>query len=174
MPALAQRAADVRLAAFDVDGVLTDGGLILGPGGEEYKQFHSRDGHGLKMLMQGDIEVAIITARNSPVVAQRMQGLGIRHVYQGEADKWARLSALMAELRIDARQVAYVGDDVIDLPVLCRVGLSVAVADAHPSLFAHCHTKTKQVGGRGAAREVCDLILRAQGKYDDMIDRYLP
>ncbi len=174
MQGLAARAVGIRLAAFDVDGVLTDGGLILGPGGEEYKRFHSRDGHGLKMLMRGGVEVVIITARDSAVVTRRMQGLGIRHVYQGVADKWAQLSALMTELGVASRQVAYVGDDIIDLPILCRVGLSVAVADAHPSLFAYCHTKTRQQGGHGAVREVCDLILRAQGRYDEQIRRFLP
>ena len=124
-------AAQVRLAIFDVDGVLTNGQLLLGPQGEELKQFHVRDGHGLVMLRESGMTLAVITGRKSPVVAARMEELGIHFVYQGQRNKLEAFDALLAELGLTPAEVCYVGDDLPDLPVMKRVALSIAVADAH-------------------------------------------
>ena len=157
------RAARVRLAVFDVDGVLTDGGLLVGAGGEEVKRFHVHDGLGMKLLQDHGVEVAIITARESGAVAARGRELGLRHVFQGQRDKLACLRALCGDLGLALDQVAYVGDDLPDLAALRSVGLAVAVANAHRWTRGHAHWRTGLAGGAGAAREVCDLILEAQG-----------
>lgn len=166
-------AAGIKLAVFDVDGVLTDGRLILGESGNEYKAFHVRDGQGLVMLLETGCHIAVITARSSNIVAERMASLGIVYVYQGEKDKSARLLALIAELGLEKKQVAYVGDDVIDLPAMRHVGLAIAVNDAHPFVKNHAHRVTHAPGGRGAAREVCEAIMQAQGKLEPHINAYL-
>ncbi len=168
-----EKAANIKLAVFDVDGVLTDGKLILGESGNEYKSFHVRDGHGLVMLLETGCKIAVITARSSNIVAERMESLGIKYVFQGEKDKGARLLKLIEELGLVQEQVAYVGDDVIDLPAMIHVGLPIAVADAHIEVKNIAAWITKNRGGLGAAREVCELIMRAQNKYDDRIKRYL-
>ena len=157
---LLEAAAKIKLAVFDVDGVLTDGRLILGNNGNEYKCFHVRDGHGLVMLLESGCKVAVITARSSTIVAERMSALGIEYVYQGEQDKGARLHNLIDELGLKPEHVIYVGDDVIDLPAMTKVGLPVAVADAHDEVKNHAAWITKQPGGKGAVREVCELITR--------------
>lgn len=162
-----ERAVSVRLVIFDVDGVLTDGGLFIGEHGQEYKIFHSRDGHGMKMLQQSGVEIAVISGRDTPAVAQRMSSLGIVHVYQGQQDKLPAFRELSRQRSLSADQIAYVGDDVVDLPVMSRVGLAVAVADAHARVIQQAHWVTSNPGGRGAAREVCDLIMEAQGHLDD-------
>ncbi|HEY0720381.1 MAG TPA: 3-deoxy-manno-octulosonate-8-phosphatase KdsC [Gammaproteobacteria bacterium] len=167
------KAAQIKLIIFDVDGVLTDGSLFIGDDGEEYKAFHSRDGHGMKMLHATGVEIGIITGRTSNVVRHRMQGLGIHHVYQGQLEKLPAFQELTAKLGIDPQQVAYVGDDVVDLPILTRVGLAVAVADAHPLVKRHAHWTTPHGGGRGAARDVCELIMEAQGTLDSTLQHYL-
>lgn len=171
--ALIEKAANIKLAVFDVDGVLTDGKLILGENGNEYKSFHVRDGHGLVMLLESGCKIAVITARSSKIVAERMESLGIEYVYQGEKDKGARLMKLIAELGLEREQVAYVGDDVIDLPAMIKVGLPIAVADARPEVKQHADWITEDRGGQGAVREVCELIMKAQGKFDDRIKTYL-
>ncbi|MDX1433323.1 MAG: 3-deoxy-manno-octulosonate-8-phosphatase KdsC [Gammaproteobacteria bacterium] len=171
--AVLERAARVRLVVFDVDGVLTDGRLLIGDNGVEYKAFHSRDGHGMKMLKATGVELAIITGRRSRLVAERMASLGITHVHQGSAEKLPVFDGMIAELGMDAEVVAYVGDDVVDLPVMARAGFAVAVADAHPLVREHAHWCTGSAGGRGAAREVCDLIMRAQGTLDAVHRQYL-
>jgi len=168
-----EKAANIKLAVFDVDGVLTDGRLILGESGNEYKSFHVRDGHGLVMLLETGCKIAIITARSSNIVAERMQSLGIKYVFQGEKDKGARLLKLIQELGLEPEHVAYVGDDVIDLPAMIRVGLPIAVADAHIEVKNNAAWTTENRGGQGAVREACELIMRAQNKYDDRIKRYL-
>jgi 3-deoxy-D-manno-octulosonate 8-phosphate phosphatase (KDO 8-P phosphatase) len=173
MQDILQRAAQIRLVVFDVDGVLTDGCLILGDDGQEYKAFHSRDGHGMKMLQANGVEVGIITGRTSQVVTHRMQNLGIRHVYQGQLDKLPAFEQLCAKLEITAAQTAYVGDDVVDLPIMLRVGLAVAVADAHPLVSQHAHWTTPHGGGRGAARDICEFIMDARGSLDAALQRYL-
>lgn len=170
---LLARAARIRLAVFDVDGVLTDGRLILGENGDEYKAFHARDGQGLVMLLESGCHIAVITARSSRIVAERMASLGIEYVYQGEADKGARLARLIAELGLSARQAAYVGDDVIDLPAMIRVGLPIAVADAHAEVKQQAAWTTDRPGGQGAVREVCELIMQAQDKLAPRLAAYL-
>ncbi len=173
MKDILDRAAQTRLVVFDVDGVLTDGSLYLGDHGEEYKAFYSRDGHGMKMLMESGVEIAIITGRTSNVVAHRMQSLGIRHVYQGRLNKVPAFEELYTGLKLAPEQIAYMGDDVMDLPVMRRVGLAVAVQDAHPLVRQHAHWSTTAPGGRGAARELCELIMDAQGTLAPRLAEYL-
>ncbi len=173
MQDILERAAQIRLVIFDVDGVLTDGSLFLGDDGQEYKAFHSRDGHGMKMLQETGVEIGIITGRSSQVVEYRMNNLGIRHVYQGKLDKLPAYDELVAKLGLVPQQVAYVGDDVVDLPVLRRSGLALAVQDAHPLVKQHAHWISEHGGGRGAAREVCEFIMRAQGTLERQLLKYL-
>ncbi len=174
MREIVARAAKVRLVIFDVDGVLTDGSLYLGDDGQEYKAFNSKDGLGMKLLRASGIEVGIITARTSEVVRLRMESLGIPHVFQGAQEKMPAYEELKQRLGLEDAQVAYVGDDVVDLPIMCRVGLAVTVRDAHRLARRHAHWTTDAPGGRGAAREVCELLMDAQGKLDQALSRYLP
>ena len=167
------RAAGIRLAIFDVDGVLTDGGLIFDEAGRENKVFHSRDGHGLKMLQASGVELAVISGRRTEAVTHRMTGLGIRHVYQGQQDKLPAFYELLEKLQVTPEQTAYVGDDVVDLPIMLRVGLAVAVYDAHDLVIQHAHWRTSHPGGRGAVRDVCELLMEAQGKLQDRWQVYL-
>jgi len=173
MQDIVEKARQIRLVIFDVDGVLTDGSLFLGDDGQEYKAFHSRDGHGMKMLQRSGVEIGVITGRTSQVVALRMESLGIRHVYQGQLDKLPAYDELRQKLALDDRQIAYVGDDVVDLPVLVRAGLAIAVQDAHPLVKQHAHWQTPCGGGRGAARDVCELIMDAQGNLQPALSAYL-
>lgn len=168
-----ERANRIRLAIFDVDGVLTDGSLYIGDDGQEYKAFNSRDGHGMVLLRQTGVTLAIITGRSSEVVRIRMASLGISHVYQGIQDKLATYEELKRTLGLSDEAIAYVGDDVVDLPVMRRVGLAVAVADAHPLVQRHAHWRTASPGGRGGARDFCELLMEAQGTLDTMMARYL-
>ncbi|MGD8796011.1 MAG: 3-deoxy-manno-octulosonate-8-phosphatase KdsC, partial [Thiohalophilus sp.] len=156
------RAAQIKLVVFDVDGVLTDGSLFIGDDGQEYKAFHSRDGFGMKLLKESGVEIAVITARTSEVVRHRMENLGVKHVYQGRLEKLPAFEELVAKLGLSFEQTAYVGDDVVDLPVLRRAGLAIAVQDAHPLAKQHAHWQTPHGGGHGAARDVCELIMEAQ------------
>lgn len=165
-------AAGIRLAAFDVDGVLTNGQLLLGPQGEEYKVFDVRDGQGLVMLRDSGVAVAIITGRSSPVVAARMAELGIEYVYQGQRDKLLALADLENRLGVAAREVCYVGDDLPDVPLLRRVGLPVTVADGHPVCAEVARYRTRAAGGRGAVREICELLLTASGSLAAQYARY--
>lgn len=167
------KAAQIQLIIFDVDGVLTDGSLFIGDDGEEYKAFHSRDGHGMKMLRTTGVEIGIITGRTSNVVRHRMASLGIQHVYQGQQEKLPAFEELIGKLGLAPQQVAYVGDDVVDLPILTRAGLAIAVADAHPLVKRHAHWTTPSAGGRGAARDICELIMEAQGTLDASLQHYL-
>jgi len=168
-----RRAANIKLAVFDVDGVLTDGALVFGDEGQEYKAFNVKDGHGLRMLQHYGVVIAIITGRESKIVTRRMADLGIEHVVQGKADKLPAFEKLLDGLHIAAAQSAYVGDDVVDIPVLRRVGLAIAVRDAHPPVARYAHWITPSAGGHGAVREVCELILEAQGKLDTAMKHYL-
>ena len=167
------KAAKLKLMAFDVDGVLTDGTLFFTPGGDEIKAFSSLDGHGLKMLMDAGVAVAIITGRSSPMVALRAANLGITHFVQGVSDKRAVMRELREKLGVSAEQSGYIGDDVVDLPVLRDCGFSASVADGHYFVHQHVDYVTKSGGGRGAVRELCDFILTAQGKLDEMLNSYL-
>lgn len=173
MEEVLNRAKNVKLVIFDVDGVLTDGSLFYGDDGQEYKAFHSRDGLGMKLLRKSGVEVGIITARTSEVVKHRMENLDIQHVYQGRLDKLPALQELLAKLGLSFGQTAYVGDDVVDLPVMRQVGLAIAVQDAHPLAKQHAHWQTPHRGGRGAARDVCELIMEAQNNLDTQLNSFL-
>lgn len=156
-------AARLRLLVLDVDGVLTDGSLAYGPRGEVLKTFHVRDGRGIRLLQDAGLQIAVISGRRSSAVLRRCRELGIRHVTQGADDKSQALDALLARTGIDdPHAVACVGDDTQDIPLFARVGFAVAVADAHPLARAAAHHVTTLPGGRGAVREVCDLILAAR------------
>ena len=161
------RAAKIRLLILDVDGVLSDGLIYMGNSGEELKAFNVRDGYGIRCALTSGIEVAIITGRKAKLVEDRCQTLGITHLYQGQSDKLLAFRELLRKLAVRPDEVAYIGDDLIDWPVMAEVGLSVAVADAHPLLLPRADYVTRINGGRGAVREVCDLLLLAQGKLDE-------
>ena len=173
MQDIIERASKVKLVIFDVDGVLTDGSLFLGDDGQEYKAFNSQDGHGMVMLQESGVQIAIITGRTSEVVRLRMASLGIDHVYQGHRDKLPPFEELKAAVKLTNDQIAYVGDDVVDLPVMSRVGLAIAVQDAHNFTKQHAHWITSSKGGQGAAREVCELLMEAQGKLHSTLHSYL-
>jgi 3-deoxy-D-manno-octulosonate 8-phosphate phosphatase (KDO 8-P phosphatase) len=173
MQDLQRKAAAIKLVVFDVDGVLTDGGLFIGDDGQEYKQFHSKDGHGMVMLQTSGVQIAIITGRTSEVVKIRMASLGVEHVYQGKREKLPAFEDLRRHTGLDPSEIAYVGDDVVDLPVMTRVGLAIAVQDAHYLTKQHAHWVTPSAGGRGAAREVCELIMDAQGTLEAALQHYL-
>lgn len=160
-------AAEIRLVICDVDGVLSDGLIYMGNNGEELKAFNVRDGYGIRCLITEGIHVAIITGRQSKLVADRATTLGIEHLYQGQSDKLIAFEKILADLNLQPHQVSYIGDDLIDWPVMAKVGLSVAVADAHPILLQRAQYVTRILGGRGAVRELCDLILQSQGKLDE-------
>ncbi len=155
------QARHIRLLVCDVDGVLSDGRIYLGNQGEEFKTFHTKDGFGLKALRDIGIEVGIITGRSSRIVSDRMTALGIEHVYQGQGDKLPAFQDLLDELGLEACQAAYIGDDVIDIPVMQACSLGIAVADAHPLVQRAAGYITRLRGGEGAVREVCDLLLQA-------------
>ena len=161
---LIERLSAVRLMIFDVDGVLTDGGLWYGEQGEALKRFHVLDGHGLKMLDSSGIGVAIVTARDGPIVAWRCAELGIAHVRQGVRDKAQALIELAQAFGVDRHAVGYMGDDVIDLPAMQQAGLAVTVPNAPDYLSQSAHWTTGRHGGHGAVRECCDAILASQRK----------
>jgi len=173
MTDLKQRARAIKLVIFDVDGVLTDGALFLGDDGQEYKAFNSKDGHGMVMLQGTGVQIGIITGRTSEVVRIRMESLGVRYVYQGRREKLPAYEELKAATGLDDETIAYVGDDVVDLPVMRRVGLAATVADAHPLAREHADWVASNGGGRGAAREFCEFIMDAQGTLAHALARYL-
>jgi 3-deoxy-D-manno-octulosonate 8-phosphate phosphatase (KDO 8-P phosphatase) len=166
-------AARVRLVLFDVDGVLTDARLILGDDGQEYKAFNSKDGHGLKMMQGHGIAAGIITGRISKVVEHRMRDLDIRHVYQGCRDKHPVYRKLIAELGLTPQETAFVGDDVVDLPIMLEAGLAICPADSHALVRRHAHWITPSGGGQGAGRDVAELMLFAHGLYTQEMMKYL-
>jgi 3-deoxy-D-manno-octulosonate 8-phosphate phosphatase (KDO 8-P phosphatase) len=155
---------NIRLVAFDVDGVFTDGRFYLSEDGVESKAFHTQDGYGIRQLLNEGIEVAVISGRRSGAVQKRMAELGVSHVVLGCADKVAALDEITAKLGISVAECAYVGDDIPDLPLLNHVGVSIAVANAVPKLHEHCDLSTSASGGAGAVREVCELILGARSQ----------
>lgn len=173
MNSIHKKAKEIRVIIFDVDGVLTDGSLFIGDDGQEYKAFCSRDGHGMKMLQKSGVELAIITGRTSRVVEHRIADLGIQHVYQGQSDKLKAYDELSSKLGLESHQIAYVGDDVVDLPIMCRVGLAIAVQDAHSMVKKYAHWQTPSNGGRGAARDACEMIMQAQGTLEAELNRYI-
>ncbi len=167
------KARAVRLAIFDVDGVLTDGGLHFSDSGEEMKVFDVRDGLGMKMLQASGVALAIITSRTSRVVARRAENLGIDHVFQGVEDKVSAFQAITANLSLDPLACAFMGDDWVDLPVLIRCGLALSVPEAPAAVRERVDYVTRAGGGRGAAREACELIMQAQGTFDAQLAAFL-
>lgn len=167
-----ERARAVRMIVFDVDGVLTDGSLFFGDQGEEYKAFNSRDGHGIKMLRASGVETGIITGRTSQVVLHRARNLGIVQIFQGAEDKLDAFRKLLEAARLAPFQIAYMGDDLVDLPVINRCGLAITVPDAPEEVKARCQVVTTAGAGRGAAREACELIMRAQGTWAAQLALY--
>lgn len=168
-PLLLEKAARIRLLAIDVDGVLTDGRIYYDGSGNELKAFHTRDGYGLSALRRHGLLLAFITGRSSAMVERRASELGIHHVFQGRDDKQRALSELLEATDVPKEAVCYAGDDWLDLPVLGRVGLAVTVADADEEVRRRVHWVTSRNGGCGAVREICDLILRAQGHAGRML-----
>ena len=173
MQPIYDKAKRVRLLILDVDGVLTDGALYLTDSGEEFKAFNSLDGHGLRMLRESGIELAIITGRTSKSVELRAKNLGIELLFQGVADKAQSFSALLAARALEASATAYMGDDVVDLPVLRRCGLALAVPHAPLIVRRHADYVTQAQGGHGAVREACELIMHAQGTLERALAAYL-
>lgn len=168
-PTLAQRCQAIELLLLDVDGVLTDGSVVYGTGGLEIKVFHVRDGSGLKLWHRAGKQAGIITGRSSPLVDLRAAELDIGMVLQGQSDKLAAFQEVLRRSSCRPEQVCYVGDDVPDLPVLCHCGLAVAPADACAEVLARVHHVTAAGGGRGAVREVIELILGVQGRWQTMV-----
>ncbi|MFD2097516.1 3-deoxy-manno-octulosonate-8-phosphatase KdsC [Corallincola platygyrae] len=160
------RAKQVRLLICDVDGVFSDGRIYLGNQGEELKAFHTRDGYGVKALQYAGVSVAVITGRKSNIVQQRMTALGVEHIFQGQDDKLSAFESLLLKTSLVPEQCGYIGDDMVDAPVMKRCGLAVSVQDAHPMLHKFSHYRTNIEGGHGAVREVCDLLLQSQGKLE--------
>ncbi len=170
---IVEKILPIRLIAFDVDGILTDGGLYLSDSGEEFKRFNSLDGHGLKMLKKSGVELAIITGRTSRCVEMRAKNLGIAHLYQGVEQKWGAMQDLLGKLGLAPEVAAFMGDDVVDLPVMTRVGLALTVPKAPTAVLDRAHYTTKHDGGYGAVREVCELIMSAQGTLNAQLAPYL-
>ncbi len=166
------KAKKLKLLILDVDGVLTDGKLFFDEQGREYKSFHARDGHGIKLLQRTGVVVAVISGRKSPTVALRMKSLDIEHIYQGHEDKVAAFEEIMQKVGCQAEQAAHVGDDLLDLPIMSRVGLAIAVNDAVKEVKAFADWNTTLAGGQGAVREVCDLIMQAQGTFAGILATY--
>lgn len=158
-----QRAKKIRLALFDVDGVLTDGKIHINEHGHEIKTFNTQDGHGIRLLQHYGIQVGVITGRSSKALEHRMHDLDIEHVYQGSVDKNSAYQELLKKLNMNAEQTSFVGDDIVDLQIMSQCGLSIAVANAHDFVKQHAHWQTVNSGGNGAVREVCELLLASQG-----------
>ncbi len=168
-----EQARQIKLLILDVDGVLTDGKLFFDYQGNEFKAFHAHDGHGIKMLQQTGIEIAVISGRESVIVSKRMEELDVKLVYQNQRDKRAAFAELLQKLDLTPEQVAYVGDDVVDLPIMTKVGLAIAVANALEAVKACADWTTTLSGGNGAVREVCDVIMQAQDFFEPLLSEYL-
>jgi len=168
-------AKSIKLIIFDVDGVLTDGSLYFDNSGSEYKAFNSKDGHGIRLILENGIEVALITGRTSELLKHRAENLKIKPnlIYQGYRDKLPAYADLLKKTGFKKEQIAYVGDDVIDLPIMSQVGFSIAVNDANWFVKDNCDWVTSLSGGKGAVREVCEFLLNAQGKLDKLYNNYL-
>lgn len=171
--AAVEKAKKIKLLILDVDGVLTDGKLYFDNDGSEYKSFHARDGHGIKLLRQTGVDVAVISGRKSNMVALRMKNLGIEHVYQGHENKRSAFNEILEKTGLTPDQAAHVGDDLLDLPIMLRVGFAIAVNDANFAVKQHADWCTTLTGGHGAVREVCDFIMQAQGSFEQILNTYL-
>ncbi len=163
------RAKKIRLLILDVDGVLSDGKLYFSNNGDEIKAFNSLDGHGIKMLQNSGVSVAIITGRTSKIVEKRAENLGIKHLIQGREDKLNAMHELLANKNLHNEEIAHMGDDYPDLPLIRRVGLGLTTANAHWVIKQHSHWQSQYNGGEGAVREACDLIMCAQDSFDDAL-----
>ena len=172
-PDALERARRVKLMLFDVDGVLTDGKLWFTPSGEELKSFHSFDGLGLQLLARSGVRTALLTGRTSPAVSIRAAQLGVEHVLQGVEDKRARYSAFLERLGLSPAQTGYMGDDLVDVPVLARCGFACTVHEAPEEVRKRVHYVAATPAGGGAAREVCEYVMRAQGTFARVLDDYL-
>lgn len=168
-----ERAKRIRLVVFDVDGVMTDGSLYLCDDGQEYKAFNTQDGLGMKLLKASGVDTAIITGRTSNVVVRRAESTGVAHFFQGVEDKLEAFEKLASDLGLDHSQCAFMGDDVVDLPPMRRCGLAVTVPAAPPLVKEHAHYVTTREGGRGAVRELAELIMQAQGTLDAQMAKFL-
>jgi len=162
----------IKLLLLDVDGVLTDGRIVYGSGGQEFKAFDVKDGHGLKLLQRAGVSIGIITGRDSEVVTRRASELDVEYLYQGAKDKLAPYREILQKSGLRDEEIAYVGDDLIDLPILRRVGFSATVADAVDEVKGHVDYVASRPGGRGAVREICDVLLRSIGQWDEVTSRY--
>ena len=170
---IVNQAKEIKLLVLDVDGVLTDGQLYFSNTGDEFKAFSTLDGQGIKMLQQSGVIVAIITGRESDLVARRAKNLGIKYLIQGREDKLIALNELKAKLNLDYQHIAYLGDDLPDLAAIKKVALGMTVANGHRFVLQHAHWKTQARGGNGAVREACEMIMSAQGTLQDAWDQYL-
>ncbi|WP_262927391.1 KdsC family phosphatase [Phytohalomonas tamaricis] len=166
------QARTIKLLALDVDGVLTDGRLHYQDDGRESKSFNILDGQGIRLLIQSGVSIAIITGRESSMVSRRAQELGIAHVHQKCKDKWTVLTTLADELGLELKQIAYCGDDLPDLYTICHVGLGLSVPNAPEYIRSRARYVTQQAGGQGAVREICELIIQAQGGWDAIMAHY--
>jgi len=173
-PEFIAQAKRIKLIILDVDGVFTDGRIFVDDKGLEIKAFHVLDGQGIKLLQQTPVEIAIISGRDAPGVTHRMEKLGIQHIYQGHTNKIPVFEKLLETLKLSDQETAYVGDDLPDLPILKRVGLAITVPNAVKEIKQHVSHVTSLKGGKGAVREVCENIMRAQETWDDVVKKFLP
>lgn len=164
-----ERAKLIRLALFDVDGVFTDGNIQIDSQGKEIKTFNTQDGHGIRLLQHYGIQVGVITGRSSEALEHRMRDLNVEHVYQGSIDKHKSFEELLNTLNLTPEQTSFAGDDIVDLQVMKHCGLAIAVANAHPYVKEHAHWETTAYGGQGAVREICELLLGAQGLLEEAL-----
>ena len=172
-PDLEERAKRIKLLLLDVDGVLTDGRLYFSNQGDEFKTFSTLDGHGIKMLQKSGVKVGIITGRTSNLVAKRASDLGIQILVQGREDKWEALQEILAEHPVKLEEIAFMGDDWPDLTIMCRVGLALAPANSHFTVTERSHWQSRAHGGKGAVREACDMLMKAQSSFDRLLKTYL-
>jgi 3-deoxy-D-manno-octulosonate 8-phosphate phosphatase (KDO 8-P phosphatase) len=170
---LEMRAKRIKLLLLDVDGVLTDGRLYFSNQGDEFKTFSTLDGHGIKMLQKAGVKVGIITGRTSNLVAKRASDLGIEILVQGREDKWEALQDVLANYPISLEEIAFMGDDWPDLTIMCRVGLALAPANSHFTVTERAHWQSSARGGEGAVREACDMLMKAQNSFDQLLKTYL-
>ncbi len=171
--ALTIKAKKIKLLILDVDGVMTDNKLIYGDDGQEYKAFNTRDGHGMVLLQKSNVDIAIITGRKSLLVTKRMDDLKVKHVHQGVPDKLPTFLKLVDNLQIEFSEIAYIGDDILDLPILTRIGLSVSPSDGDAEVKSRVDYISKFKGGQGCVREICEMIMRSQGSWQQHMDFFL-
>ncbi len=164
-----KRAKSIRLALFDVDGVFTDGNIQIDSQGKEIKTFNTQDGHGIRLLQHYGIKVGVITGRSSEALEHRMRDLNVEHVYKGSTDKYTAFQQLLGKLNLTPEQTSFAGDDIVDLQVMSHCGLAIAVANAHAFVKQHAHWETSANGGQGAVREICELLLDAQGLLQEAL-----